>query len=94
MEKLNKSTRKFGFKDKLAYAMGDFGCNMSFALNGTITTFYTMYVGLSTELMAILIILLTVLMNNRNIEADKSDSCFYNSKLGVKIFYLDPSSSI
>ena len=34
-------TRKFGFKDKLAYAFGDFGCNMSFALNATITTFYT-----------------------------------------------------
>ena len=48
MEKLEKKTRKFGFKDKIAYAMGDFGCNMSFALNGTITTFYTMYVGLST----------------------------------------------
>ena len=60
MEKLDKKTRKFGFKDKIAYAMGDFGCNMSFALNGTITTFYTMYVGLSTEIMAILIILLKV----------------------------------
>lgn len=60
MDKLEKKTRKFGFKDKLAYAMGDFGCNMSFALNGTITTFYTMYVGLSTEIMAILIILLKV----------------------------------
>ena len=60
MEKLDKSTRAFGFKDKIAYAMGDFGCNMSFALNGTITTFYTMYVGLSTEIMAILIILLKI----------------------------------
>ena len=55
-----KNVRKFGFKDKLAYALGDFGCNMSFALNGTLTTFYTMYVGLSTEIMAILIILLKV----------------------------------
>lgn len=24
----------------------------------------------------------------QNREANKSDSCFYNSKLGVKIFYL------
>ena len=56
MSKKNNTERKFGFRDKLAYAMGDFGCNMSFALNGTLTTFYTMYVGLSTEIMAILII--------------------------------------
>ena len=47
-------------RDKLAYAMGDFGCNMSFALSGTITTFYTMYIGLSTEIMALLIILLKI----------------------------------
>lgn len=25
-------------------------------------------------------------MNNKNREANKSDSCFYNSKLGVKYF--------
>ena len=54
------ANRKFGFKDKLAYAFGDFGCNMSFALNATITTFYTMYIGLSTEIMAIIIILLKI----------------------------------
>lgn len=56
----NKPVRKFGWKDKLAYAMGDFGCNMSFALNTTITTFYTMYIGLSTEIVAILIVLLKI----------------------------------
>ena len=60
MEKKQKEVRKFGFKDKLAYAMGDFGCNMSFALNGTITTFYTMYIGLSAEIMALIIILLKI----------------------------------
>lgn len=60
MDKIQVKDRKFGLKDKFAYAMGDFGCNMSFALNGTITTFYTMYIGLSTEIMAILIILLKV----------------------------------
>ncbi len=60
MAKQKDGVRKFGFRDKLAYAMGDFGCNMSFALNGTLTTFYTMYVGLSTEIMALLIILLKV----------------------------------
>lgn len=60
MKKEKTEVRKFGWKDKLSYAMGDFGCNMSFALNGTLTTFYTMYVGLSTELMALLIILLKI----------------------------------
>ena len=52
--------RKFGAKDKWAYAMGDLGCNMSFALNATITGFYTMYIGLSAELMAIIILLLKI----------------------------------
>ena len=27
--------RKFGMLDKVSYAAGDFGCNMSFALAGT-----------------------------------------------------------
>ena len=27
--------RKFGMRDCLAYAAGDLGCNMSFALKGT-----------------------------------------------------------
>lgn len=56
----SKAGKKFTIKDKLAYAAGDAGCNMSFALNGTITTFYTMYIGLSTELMALIIILLKI----------------------------------
>lgn len=32
-----KGYRKFGFRDVLAYGLGDFGCNMSFALKGTLT---------------------------------------------------------
>ena len=55
-------TKEFGIRDSLAYAAGDVGCNMSFALSGTITTFYTMYIGLSTEIMALLIILLKMHM--------------------------------
>ena len=31
--------RAFGMRDKLAYAAGDLGCNMSFALKGTVQTF-------------------------------------------------------
>ena len=30
---------KFGMIDKVAYAAGDFGCNMSFSLKGTVQTF-------------------------------------------------------
>ena len=35
--------RKFGAVDKLAYAAGDFGCNMSFALKGTLALFWTQF---------------------------------------------------
>ena len=34
-----KGYRKFGMIDNLAYAAGDFGCNMSFALKGTMFIF-------------------------------------------------------
>ena len=40
----NKS--KFGMRDCLAYAAGDFGCNMSFALKGTMMIFWTQFMGL------------------------------------------------
>ena len=39
----NKKTRKFGMLDNLAYAAGDFGCNMSFALKGTMAIFWTQF---------------------------------------------------
>ena len=36
--------RKFGMLDKVSYAAGDFGCNMSFALAGTyFTLFWTQW---------------------------------------------------
>ena len=38
--------RKFGMRDCLAYAAGDFGCNMSFALKGTMMIFWTQFMGL------------------------------------------------
>ena len=34
-----ETKRKFGMRDKVAYAAGDFGCNMSFSLKGTVQTF-------------------------------------------------------
>lgn len=52
--------RKFGMRDKLAYAAGDFGCNMSFALKGYLTLFWTQYMGLDPILMASLLLLVQV----------------------------------
>ena len=42
-----KGYRKFGIIDKLAYAAGDFGCNMSFALKGYLMVFWTQYMGIT-----------------------------------------------
>ena len=41
--------KPFGVKDKLAYMCGDVGCNMSFALNGYLMTFWTQYMGFSNN---------------------------------------------
>ena len=48
--------RKFGMSDKLAYAAGDFGCNMSFALKGTVQTFWLAYMFMNTKLLAALVL--------------------------------------
>ena len=52
--------RKFGIRDKLAYAAGDFGCNMSFALKSTVQIFWTQYMGVSLEAMAVLMMIVQV----------------------------------
>lgn len=56
----SKGYRKFGFIDKLAYGAGDFGCNMSFALKGTLTIFWTQFMGIDEILMASLLLLVQV----------------------------------
>ena len=44
------AARPFGMRDKLAYAAGDLGCNMSFALSGTyLAKFWTEYIGFSNS---------------------------------------------
>lgn len=48
--------RKFGMRDCLAYAAGDFGCNMSFALKGTMMIFWTQFMGLELWYSLLLII--------------------------------------
>lgn len=52
--------RKFGFRDVLAYGLGDFGCNMSFALKSYLTIFWTQYMGISASLMAALLLITQV----------------------------------
>ncbi len=52
--------RKFGIRDKLAYAAGDFGCNMSFSLKNTVQTFWLVFMMLETGLLSILLLLVQV----------------------------------
>ncbi len=49
--------RKFGMRDSVAYAAGDLGCNMSFALKGTMALFWTQVMGLSAWYSLLIIIL-------------------------------------
>ena len=49
--------RKFGIRDKLAYAAGDLGCNMSFGLKTTVQTFWLVYMMMETGLFSILLLL-------------------------------------
>ena len=51
-----KGYRKFGIRDKLAYAAGDFGCNMSFALKSTVQTFWLVFMMMETGLFSLLLL--------------------------------------
>ena len=59
METVQK-TRPFGMRDKVAYAAGDLGCNMSFALKGTLQTFWLVYMTMETGLLSILLLLVQI----------------------------------
>lgn len=52
--------RPFGFLDNLSYAAGDFGCNMSFALKGTLVIFWTQYMGLNSVVYAGLLLIVQI----------------------------------
>ena len=51
---------KFGIWDKLAYAAGDIGCNMSFGLKGTVQTFWLIYMTMETGLLSLLLLLVQI----------------------------------
>lgn len=48
--------RPFGIRDSIAYAAGDLGCNMSFALKGTMSIFWTQFMGMDLWYALLLII--------------------------------------
>ena len=55
--KTKNETRPFGIRDKLAYAAGDAGCNLSFGLKSTVQTFWLVYMMMETGLFSILLLL-------------------------------------
>ena len=52
--------RAFGIRDKLAYAAGDLGCNMSFSLKSTVQTFWLVYMMLETGLLSVLLLIVQI----------------------------------
>ncbi len=52
--------RKFGILDCVAYAAGDLGCNMSFALKSTVQTFWLVYMAMETGLLSALLLVVQV----------------------------------
>lgn len=52
--------RKFGMRDNLAYAAGDFGCNMSFALKSTLIIFWTQFMKMDSILYAGLLLIVQI----------------------------------
>ncbi len=52
--------RKFGMTDKLAYAAGDLGCNMSFSLKGTVQTFWLVFMAMETGLLSALLLIVQI----------------------------------
>lgn len=52
-----KPLRKFGFRDKFGYMMGDAGCNFSFSLiSGYMMIFFTQFIGISLTHYALIIL--------------------------------------
>ena len=55
-----KGYRKFGMLDKVAYAAGDLGCNMSFSLKNTVQTFWLAFMMMETGLLSILLLIVQI----------------------------------
>ncbi len=57
---MKNKLRPFGMRDKIAYAAGDIGCNMSFSLKNTVQTFWLVYMALETGLLSILLLVVQI----------------------------------
>jgi len=57
---ISDGKRKFGLTDKIAYAAGDFGCNVSFAMKGTVQTFWLVYMMMETGVLSLLLLLVQI----------------------------------
>ena len=57
---LEKNSSNFRLLDSVSYAAGDFGCNMSFALKGTLTIFWSQFMGLGDSLYALLLVFVQI----------------------------------
>ena len=55
-----KGYRKFGIRDKIAYAAGDLGCNMSFSLKSTVQTFWLVFMLLETGILSALLLIVQI----------------------------------
>lgn len=55
-----KKYRKFGMLDSISYAAGDFGCNMSFALKGTLIIFWTQFMQMDSYTYAGLLLVVQI----------------------------------
>ena len=57
----SKGKRLFGMRDKVSYAAGDLGCNMSFALKNTVMfVFWTQFMALGENLYATLLLIVQI----------------------------------
>lgn len=58
---IKKDVRPFGIRDKIGYALGDLGCNLSFSLiSAFMLDFYTQYIGIPGAIWSIIIIVTKV----------------------------------
>lgn len=58
---MENALRKFGIRDKVGYALGDFGCNLSFSLiTAFLLIYYTQYMGLTPAQFGIIILVLKI----------------------------------
>lgn len=54
---IKKDVRPFGMRDKVGYALGDLGCNLSFSLiSAFMLDFYTQYMGIPGAIWSAIII--------------------------------------